>query len=385
MRGAKRGESANGRAEKREKKGAGKIAGRALLGPALAAVALALSIALLMPGGIVQGLYGKDVSFLLFPAVSALVLVLITDIVGAVFVGPLVPRLRGALYILAAGIFLCFLLLTPPIPLTIQPAAFPTLLLFTIAACYVLASHLTKRIPVMRAVARSVTLALAGPAVWWLLSPVQPPWRGIPLPVVFLSGFAFSAAVSLVSLLAYSKNPYLSVLGRWVGRGAVHAFFLGAFLTLYFTWLRLPASALLGAWLLLIEWVAVCLIASLGFWLLRGAAGRTSKPFSYGALAKHLQVVEVKEEKEVVGTAELVRDFVERGSKAGILVHIVSAASASGAPRERVARAVEELADHEDAPLPGIAFRWEVERLARANREARRRVLEKTIGEIERL
>jgi hypothetical protein len=46
---------------------------------------------------------------------------------------------------------------------------------------------------------------------------------------------------------------------------------------------------------------------------------------------------------------------------------------------------VEELADYEDAPMPGIALRWEVERLTRANREARRKVLENTIKEIERL
>ena len=385
MRVWKRKKSEKGAKEKREGKGARKIGGRALIGPALAAVALVLSIAFLMPGGIVQGLYGKDVSFLLLPAVSALVLVLATEIMGAVFGGALVPRMRGALYILAAGVFLCFLLLTPPVPWTIQPAAFPTLVLSLIAACYVLAGHLTRRLPVMRAVARSVALALAGLAVWWLLSSVQPSWRGIPLPVVFLSGFAFSAAVPLVSALAHSKNPYLSVLGGWIGRGVVHAFFLGAFLALYFTWLRLPASALLGAWLPVTEWGAVCLAASVGFWLLRGAVKRSSKPVSYGALAKHLQVVKMREEAEVVGTAELVRDFVERGSKAGILVHVVSAASASGAPRERVTRAVEELADYEDAPLPSIALRWEVERLARANREARRRVLENTIREIERL
>jgi hypothetical protein len=371
--------------ERGEARGAGKIGRRALIGPTLAAVALVLSIAFLMPGGVVQGIYGKDVSFLLLPAVSALVLVLITEIMGAVFGGTFVPRMRGALYILAAGVFLCFLLLTPPMPRTIQPAAIPTLLLSTIAACYVLVGHLTKRLPVMRAVARSVALALAGLAVWYLLSSTQPSWRGIPLPVVFLSGFAFSAAVSLVSALAFSKNPYLSIFGGWIGRGVVYAFFLGAFLALYFTWLRLPASTMLGAWLPITEWGVVCFATSIGFWLLRGAVKRSSKPVSYGALAKHLQVVKMREEADVVGTAELVRDFVERGSKGGILVHVVSAASASGASRERVTRAVEELADYEDAPLPSIALRWEVERLTRANREARRKVLENTIKEIERL
>ena len=373
-------------------KGGRRIAGRELLGPVLAAIAIAVAFAFLHKGGIAEGLSGRDVSFLLFPTLVGLAMVLVAQVVGALFAGTLVPTIRGVIYCLAIRLFFSLLLNDPPTPWQYRPAALPVFILAVIAAAYLLARALTKQLPLLRIVAKSVTIFMAGLVVWFLFGSVLPslsglplPLTSIPLPPVFLASFVLAAAFVAISALSLSKNSYLSVSGRWFGSAAAYAFFLGLFLALYFTSLRSSASALLGWWLPVTEWGVVCLVCGVGFWMLRSGVKLASKPVSYGAWAKHLQIVEMKGREEVADVAALVREFVENGSNGGLLVHLISEAGAAGVSRERILGAVEEMVDYRDAPLPRVAFRWEVERVRRANREARKAVLEKTIREVGRL
>jgi hypothetical protein len=346
-------------------------------GVAYASAGLILSFLFFRPGGFGQAVYGVDVSFLLLPSVSSLSLCLAAELVRALLGGTLVRLVRGSLYVGAVGAFFYFLL-----P---RPAALPVLLLTASCVGYVWARHFTQRLPVMRAVARSCALPLFGYLAATLADALLPRiayLRGVPLAPAIFWGSVLSACVSALSVLSHSRNPYVSVAGGWLGRRVGSSLLLGALLYLYLNWLRLPASLLLGSWLPYTEWGLLCLSASVGFALLRGAAKRASAPLSYMDLAKHLQVVEVKEDRRAKEVEELVRGFVEEGSKAGLLVHLVSSASAAGVPPHHLADAIRELADYSDPPMPGLAPRWEVERIERENRERRRRLIERTAEEI---
>jgi hypothetical protein len=368
----------NKETERREKRG---IGAKVLLGPVLVVLAMVVAYALIS-GGVLQGLWGIDASFLLLPVLAGLAVTLVSQFIGALLAGTLVPAIRMALHWFALGLFLYLLLPSPEVPAVIRPAALPLFLLFLLIAVYTPVANLTKGLPLLTVAAKSVALLFAGLVVGFLFLSVLPSWRGIQLPIVFFCGFAFSAVFLLLSTLSFSKNPYVSTVGRWFRRLVVSMFFLGAFLALYFTWLRAPATTILGGWLPIAEWGTVCAMCGIGFALLRSSVRRKTGPVSYATWAKHLQVVEAKEDRDVVDVSRLVRDFVERGSKGGLLVHMISDASSNGVPRDRILEAVEKMVDHQDAPIPRVATRWEMERVMEENREARKKLLENTIKKL---
>lgn len=350
----------------------------------LAGIAIALSFAMCMKGGIVQGLRGIDISFLFFPLLAMLTAVLISEVIGAVFTGSLVSRIRSSLYCLAAGLFFFLLLPGPPVPERFHPTAFPILCLSIIAAAYKLTGHFTKGLPAWSILAKVPAIILAGLIIWHLSSIALPSWRGVPVPAVLFTGFTLSAAACSLSALAFSKNPYLLRTGKSLGHPSA-MFFLGIFLAFYFTSLRQPISEVLHERLAFAEWGIVCFLCGIGFLKLRSTVKHASKPVSFGTWAKHLQIVKMKEDRDLVDVSELVKDFVENGSKGGILVYLISAASGAGALRDRILEAVDGLVSYENKPVPSIAFRWEAERLKRENRKARRDILEKTIRRLGKL
>jgi len=357
------------------------IGAKALLGPVLVVLAMVAAYAL-VGGGVLQRLWGIDASFLLLPVLAGLVAMLASQLIGLLLAGTLVPAIRTALHRFALGLFLYLLLSSPEVPAVIRPAALPLFLLSLLIAAYAPVANLTKGLPLLSVVAKSVALLFAGLVVRSLFLSVLPSWHGIQLPIVFFCGFAFSAVFLLLSALSFSKNPYVSTIGGWFRGLVASMFFLGAFLALYFTWLRTQATTVLGGWLPIAEWGIVCAMCGIGFAMIRSGGRRRAKPVSHAAWAKHLQVVETKEDMDVVDVSRLVRDFVERGSKGGLLVHIISDASSSGVPRNRILEAVEKMVDYQDAPVPRVATRWEVERVMEENREARRKLLENTIRKL---
>lgn len=370
--------------EPKKAKGEKRIRRVSFLGPALVVIAMGLSFALFMRGGVLQGL-GYDLSFLLYPFLAMFIAVLISQVIGVLLDGAFVPTIRWSLSFLAPGLFLFMLLSGPPTPAEYRPAALPSLLLFAIIAAYLIAYYFTSELSITSRIVKSAAIILEGLTIWYGLSIVLPSYRGIPTPLVLFAGFAFWSAACLFSALSFTKNPYVSTAGRWSGLLTIPMFILGASLVVYFATLRQPLSEMLRERLVFAEWGTVAILCGVGFFALRSHVKRAAKPVSLGTWAKHLQVVRMKKDGELVDVSRLVRDFVESGSKGGILVHLVSAASGASTHRDRVLRAVEEFIDYEDTPMPAIALRWEVERLKEKNRAARRAVLERTIREIGKL
>ena len=230
---------------------------------------------------------------------------------------------------------------------------------------------------------RAGFILVVGMVLRTLLDSLVPTWQ----PAGGLSQVVLWGTVGMVvaSLLGYFRdlgNPLVSGFARWVSGSLVKSFIIGGLVATYVTFVRPPLFDAFR-YASFLEWLIIVVVAWRLLVTVREASGQVYteriRTLSYVQWRKHTQEVGAREDLQLSEVQGALRWFVEDGLKEDLLVLVVSALTAKGLSRHRVARLIQRLLQHQDRPIPFLTLPWERRRIIRRNQEARRALLEETV------
>ena len=344
----------------------------------LSVIPIFLAIALFTKGGILQSLFGMDVSFLLLPTLIPATVNFMSHILKSFFTGRLLSSLQSGLGNLCLGLFLFIILVGE------TSAAYFVLFLTLLAAAYPVVKYTLRMRPMLQVTARTLALLLAGIGGYLFFASVADTMSEFLMWMV-LVGAIFAVGFSLLSFLFFHPSDRVSFAGRVFDHAVPFAFFLGFFLAYLFGPARTYLWSRYGGGMALVEWGGFCFLFGVSSMVLVRGLRRWTKPVKAGEWTKHLPLIEVTRDKSVEAVAGYVKEFVERGSKGKLLVHLVRSVEKEGVPEERILAVVRELVDYHPPQLPRLAFRSELRELERREQAKRREIVERVIRKLREL
>jgi len=352
-----------------------------------------LTAFLLAPSGPVRSYLSLDLSYLMGPIITFLVLRL-----GSNLSNVLMPNLAGKLlaYSLSGASFAVLLVMClswlgqqPEVQRTALSAVstlsgYAILWIAGITVCG-LAGILDEEERFQRAspVTRAVGLLMVGFAMFGALSSFAEVWEfALSVGLVMMAGFIASAISSLARYGEKSSNRYVASASQLIAESSVWMFILGAILFSYIALVR-PLIADSFSYATLVEWGVVCLVA---LWVYRWARvsirDTYSAPLKISEVEKHSQQLEemVDAQLDYLGTIQ--EAFVEKGHRPRLLVSLIVMLLENGWDRDRICNALVPLIDYEEAEVPWYAFIWNHKRIQSRGENERKKVLTDVISEV---
>lgn len=285
------------------------------------------------------------------------------------------------LYGLAISAFIFVFFGRAPIPAFATVILFPlelTVIVFTGALIVTgLLKHPKRYEPLLAALYPGI-VAYALYNIEGVLSQVYDPIAHAFLP--FIVGLLAVGAGSLFGLLREVNKPWISRISEWIYEGTIRNFTLGFFLTTYINFVRPSAEdfppIIVGEWFTIAIVMAVMLNASKGS---LKPSHTDPKPPDW---RKHIRETQRQTGHDFDHLVSAQEKFVNHGAKEPLLVYLALTLRDLGETEERILTILSPLMYYHDwRPLFGN-LPWTRKKLAKENKEARRKLLENLIQRI---
>ena len=184
-------------------------------------------------------------------------------------------------------------------------------------------------------------------------------------------GLLFAHRRPGVSLIAGYFRPSLNLLLLAV---------LGCLLTIYLLVFRPLLQSGYEAYVLLIEWLAVGILAAvmaLRFYLYFRRRSAAPVMGEWTVLVQRISF----EEGDLGKATSAIRDFIDQGRKEGLVVLLASTLFVNHVPQERIAQILERIIDYR-RPSFALLFRWTYGDMERKSREDRARMVSSALVEM---
>lgn len=195
-----------------------------------------------------------------------------------------------------------------------------------------------------------------------------------------------AAIIFPLSLLKYSRNPYLHYLGGMIESRINRIFLLLLLLQLYFEVLRpqIVSSARLSMPLELIEWGALCFSIGIFYLNLRSQVSkRIIEPLNLGKWTILRQEIEYRTDPEQLNLAALIEEFIELGIREGLIAYLALLMFQNNLPLKFIKNIIRKVLDFKEVPYPRIFPESWHSAIDEENKRRRRKLLEEVLDEIE--
>lgn len=221
--------------------------------------------------------------------------------------------------------------------------------------------------------------ASLGSGLGGILSPILDVGLAGPINNIIIISTALTSVMALSGLGAGHPNSYLRFLSKTVGENLsrvtlinfavlYYLFFVRNFLFMY--------SGVNPQFLMVGEWVLVCVVFYIGYHNLKGYA-ETALIIEdvTGAWRKHLQEVETVSDPQLDLLSRLVEGFVDHGLKDDLVTHLTVLLRDSDMSLNQVSQISGLIIGYQDTAPPRIGFPWQIQNHKRFNVQRRKQVI----------
>lgn len=342
----------------------------------------------LQPEGLITQFLGKDLSFLLPSIIVLSIILYISSLIETIFIMRIAEIFCNALNGLAVALALHLFNLTPLAPDLLYSMDYWLFACILIAIFNYVAKSLAELYhePLVSIFSTSLSLFLFGFSFSNILAVLIVPLSLPPETSIFLF-WSFTAAAIIFWLTAFRNfsNPYLRYLGEKIDSHIASIIFLLILIQIYFTILRpyiishshlfVPAS--------LIEWGVICL----SFWLFyrnlkKQVKEHLTEPLNLGCWTMLKQEISHQIDPEQRSTANLVEEFIEYGTKDGIITQLAAIMLLNGVKEEYVRHIVKKILDFHEVPYPKICLKPWLKGIDEENKRRRKELMEEIVHNI---
>ena len=207
--------------------------------------------------------------------------------------------------------------------------------------------------------------------------------------LLFYVSFSFAGGLlgfslgSLFGLLEDTRDPRISSASKWISEGLIRNFILGFFLTAYFSFVRPPIMRALSPYAAIAEWVAATLAVAVIYINVKMVFEELYLDLENTEWMKHIQEVERETGADFKHLTLVQEQFVNQGIKEPLLVYLTLHLRDLGETEQQIIRTAAPLLWYRDKKPSIFALPSVKESFKRKNKEARKKILEDLIAEIE--
>ncbi len=192
--------------------------------------------------------------------------------------------------------------------------------------------------------------------------------------IIFI-GSAAAAVFSMLGLFNSNSNPLLSYAGKaFKGiRGVIEVGVLAVLLMSYFIYARPFLVGLASIWLVVVEWLIMCIVIAIIFVRARTYMKSISELRQFGdGHAVAGKIFFHKDDIEM--TAAIIEEFVNSGKKEGLVACVAKALVENGSSIEEIRRTLGPFISYTDESEPMLLLKWATGNITEANRRNRLKV-----------
>lgn len=198
----------------------------------------------------------------------------------------------------------------------------------------------------------------------------------------FAGGLLGLSLGSLFGLLEDIRDPRISSVSNWISEGLTRNFVLGFFLTVYFSFARRPLIEL-NPYVMIAEWVTTTLAVAVIYVNIKMVFEELYLDLGKTEWRKHIQEVERETGDDFKHLTFVQEQFVNQGIKEPLLIFLALYLRDLGETEKQIIRTTAPLLYHRDKKPTILALPSIKESYKRKNKEARKKILEGLIAEIE--
>ncbi len=345
--------------------------------------------------GIISGQIEADLSFLIIPFIIFLTGAFIGEIFNTYLTGTTADMLKSSLLWLFSGTAIFLLLSRPPLPTDYQPTGYIVLLvIFAVVFYHLFEVILAKRFA-LKTLVQAAIIFLAGLASRTLLMMFA--WGNnlefeisdlalvVTLADLLFWSLTLLSIMLLLSLLALSRNHFLTMAGFWFGNKPALKGMLILIFTFYFLNLRSVLEELYYPDFQIYEWLSLSIVFIALIFLISKNIKNVVKLATYAGWGKHRQNIDINKGDQLLELANHVDQFLEQGDKQKILIYIINESLKRKLSIEQIQNIVSDFIDYQDEPESPLTTRYGKESLRRRNINKRKLVLEEMVAKFGQL
>lgn len=196
---------------------------------------------------------------------------------------------------------------------------------------------------------------------------------------IFFFSFLILAVFQIISLLDFVEDRRISRITLWFRTNHKLKFFA----VFFFVYLLIDFRRDTMGDAVLASWIFVFIVLVIVFIVLTvklsGAVNRSPEQ----KLNKHLQKISFEKIKDISNISKCIEDFVNHGSKGGIIACLYYMAYKAGIPISLASNIIAPVVDCKDLEMPSLATRKNYLVIEERNRQNRLTVIEKVIYNLE--
>lgn len=206
--------------------------------------------------------------------------------------------------------------------------------------------------------------------------------------LVFYVSFSFAGGLlglslgSLLRLLEDDSDPRISSVSKWISEGLTRNFVLGFFLTTYLGFIRRPLIEL-NPYVTIAEWVITALAVAVLYVNVKMVFEELYLDLRNTEWRKHIQEVERETGDDFKHLTFIQEQFVNQGIKEPLLVYLTLHLSNFGKTEQQIVRTAAPLLNYRDKKPWIFALPSVKEIFRKKNKEARKEILKDLTTEIE--
>ena len=325
-----------------------------------------------------------DLSFLLAPF-TVLFVFLFASSISSVLVrqGPWKDVTQKVLYGLAISTFILVFFKWAPIP------AFATAILFSLELTVIVftGSTIATGLLIRRKRYEPLYMALCTGIVAYAVYDIARVLSQVYELIVyaflpFTVGLLAVSVGALFGLFRETDKFVVSKVSEWISKGPVRNFTLGFFFTIYLNFVRPSVEGfpptVIGEWITIAIAVAVILNAA------KGSSKEPHTDFKFPDWKKHTRESQRQTGRDFEHLVSAQEKFVNQGIKEPLLVYLTLALRDVGETEERILITLAPLVQYRDRKPSFWNLPWTKGKLEKENMEARRKLLESLVRQIEK-